>query len=383
MKKGLILLVSAFILFSVFFPYRYACAESLEQKLERIKREKEETSRQIEQVKKDEQFYISQIEQVEGQMLGVLDELEGLKQELDNARLQVQKTNLELELKGKELEETERDLEQKIDILNQRVSEIYKNKELNYIQVVLASEDFTDFMSRLKLMVLIAEQDAKIIKEVRDRRQAITSIRQSIQTLNKLQEEHKKSLEALVAEQETKRQELEQAYEQKKGLLSATISNKNTLMEMEKQLAAEEAEIKKKLESLRHGNAPQGELAWPTKGILVSGFGYRDSPIFGASRFHSGVDIACDTGTPVIAAEGGEVVEASHMGGYGNSVLIYHGGGVATFYAHLSGFAVSGGQKVQRGQVIGYVGTTGWTTGPHLHFEVRINGVTQNPLNFL
>jgi len=383
MKKCLILILTALILSSVLLPLKLTHAENLEQQLEQVKREKEETSKQIEQIKKEEQVYIGQIEQVEEQMLVVLGELEKLNGELNEARLQVQKTSLELELKEKELEETEKDLEEKIGVLNQRVSEVYKNKDFNYIKVILASEDFMDFMSKLKLMMLIAEADAKMVKEIKDRRQAIISIKQSIQSLNELQIEHKNKLEKLVAEQEVKKQDLEAAYQQKKNLLTATIANKNTLIEMEKQLSAKEAEIKKKLESLRHGNAPQGKLAWPTNGILVSGFGYRHSPVFGASRFHSGIDIAADTGTPVIAADGGQVIEAAHMGGYGYSVLIYHGGGVATFYAHLSGFAVSAGQKVKRGQVIGYVGTTGWTTGPHLHFEVRVNGVAQNPIKYL
>ncbi|MCG2789683.1 MAG: M23 family metallopeptidase [Actinomycetia bacterium] len=99
-------------------------------------------------------------------------------------------------------------------------------------------------------------------------------------------------------------------------------------------------------------------------------------------RFHAGIDIGCNSGTPVVAAASGEVVQAGYMGGYGYAVIIYHGGGFSTVYGHLSKFAVSTGQKVQRNQIIGYVGSTGYATGPHLHFEVRINGVLQNPLNF-
>jgi murein DD-endopeptidase MepM/ murein hydrolase activator NlpD len=99
-------------------------------------------------------------------------------------------------------------------------------------------------------------------------------------------------------------------------------------------------------------------------------------------RFHAGIDIGCNTGTPIIAAADGEVIQAGYMVGYGYAIIIYHGGGFATFYGHMSGFAVSQGQKVKRGQIIGYAGSTGWATGPHLHFEVRINGEPKNPLNF-
>jgi len=122
---------------------------------------------------------------------------------------------------------------------------------------------------------------------------------------------------------------------------------------------------------------------WPVAGRLTSGFGNRMHPILGYVRFHSGIDLAASNGTPIYAADGGQVLQTGYSGGYGNSILIYHGGGFATFYAHLSGYAVSNGQMVTKGQVIGYVGSTGWSTGPHLHFEVRINGAAQNPLGYL
>ena len=122
---------------------------------------------------------------------------------------------------------------------------------------------------------------------------------------------------------------------------------------------------------------------WPTAGRLVSGFGNRKHPILGYVRAHTGVDLAAPNGSPIFAADGGEVLQASYSGGYGNSILIYHGGGFATFYAHMSGFAVGQGQMVKRGQVIGYVGSTGLATGPYCHFEVRVNGIAQNPLGYL
>jgi murein DD-endopeptidase MepM/ murein hydrolase activator NlpD len=154
-------------------------------------------------------------------------------------------------------------------------------------------------------------------------------------------------------------------------------------MAMEEELEAEAAEITKKLEALKYGNIPTGRLTYPTTGILTSGFGYRISPISGTQRFHYGIDIGASHGTPIVAAADGDVIQVGYISGYGHSVLIYHGGGYATFYAHMSGYAVSSGQHVARGQTIGYVGSTGYATGPHLHFEVRINGAPQNPLDYL
>ena len=126
-----------------------------------------------------------------------------------------------------------------------------------------------------------------------------------------------------------------------------------------------------------------GDLLWPADGPQTSSYGYRVHPIFGTSRFHAGIDIGAPYGSPIRAADSGTVVQATVMSGYGNTVVIDHGSGMATLYAHQSSLAVSAGQSVSRGQTIGYVGSTGYSTGPHLHFEVRINGEPRDPEQYL
>jgi murein DD-endopeptidase MepM/ murein hydrolase activator NlpD len=126
-----------------------------------------------------------------------------------------------------------------------------------------------------------------------------------------------------------------------------------------------------------------GRMQRPSSGRLTSGYGWRTHPISGARSFHAGVDFGAPTGSPIYAAEGGTVYSAGWRGGYGNTIVIEHGGGLTTLYAHQSRFAVSAGQQVSRGQVIGYVGSTGQSTGPHLHFEVRVNGATRDPMGYL
>ena len=116
---------------------------------------------------------------------------------------------------------------------------------------------------------------------------------------------------------------------------------------------------------------------------MSSSYGWRTHPIFGNRRFHSGIDFGGGYGAPIYAAEAGVVVSASSRGGYGMTIVIDHGGGLTTLYAHQSRFAVGAGQQVTRGQVIGYIGSTGFSTGPHLHFEVRVNGATRNPMDYL
>ncbi len=122
---------------------------------------------------------------------------------------------------------------------------------------------------------------------------------------------------------------------------------------------------------------------WPINARVTSEFGYRIHPIYGTRRLHAGIDLGASTGTPIAASKGGTVISAGPRGGYGNTVVISHGGGISTLYAHQSQIAVSAGQSVGRGEVIGYVGSTGNSTGPHLHFEVRVNGVATDPRPYL
>ena len=133
------------------------------------------------------------------------------------------------------------------------------------------------------------------------------------------------------------------------------------------------------------GEAPASSptaMQWPANGPKTSDYGWRTHPIFGTRRFHAGIDIGAGYGAPIVAALGGTVIEAGSRGGYGNTIIVDHGGGLTTLYAHQSSFAVATGQQVSRGDTIGYVGSTGYSTGPHLHFEVRVNGATRNPMDY-
>ena len=149
-------------------------------------------------------------------------------------------------------------------------------------------------------------------------------------------------------------------------------------------LAAAQLQIARLLAARSHGATASRPCAlWPVVGPIVSGFGYRTDPIDGSTKFHSGVDIAASMGTPIKACLGGTVVFSGSLGGYGNAVVIDHGGGMGTLYAHQSKLGSSVNETVSAGQVIGYVGSTGHSTGPHLHFEVRLNGNPVNPVPYL
>ncbi len=358
-------------------------AQSIEEELEQIKKEREEAQKKIEEVKKTEKQYINEVSTVEGQLLGALSELDGLNGQLADAKSVVDSTTIELVLKEEELNKIEDELSAKIEILNNRVAQIYKNGGSNVLEMLLKAEDFIEFISRMKLMNLFARQDTDSVLEIKEKRNATLSIKKSIIDLREMQKEHKEKIGMLVSRAEAKTSEIEELYEEKNDLLYQTRANKNALIAMEKELEIKEAELTRILESYKYGSAPSGKFMWPVAGSLRSGFGWRIHPIFGVRRFHSGIDLAAPYGTLVKAGDGGQVIQAGYFGGYGYSVMVYHGGGFATWYAHLSSIRCAVGQFVGRGQVIGLVGSTGWSTGPHLHFEVRINGNAQNPLQYL
>ncbi len=378
----IIIALSSFNLISTASP-KFIYSQSLEDKLEQIQQDLKETQEKRKEVEKQEQQYINQVGEVEGQLLGALSELDNLNSKLSQAKSEVDKATIGLVLKEEELKRIDEELKEKIKILNDRVAVIYKNGNSNILEVLLKAEDFLDFISRLKLMNLFAQQDTQNILEVKEKKTATIGIKKSIIDLREKQKEHEDKVKQLVMQAEQKAREIDDICNEKKNLLSRTTANKNALIRMEKELEIKEAEVTRILESYRYGTAPSGKFAWPVAGRIISGFGYRIHPIFGVRRFHSGIDLVAPYGTLVKAGDGGQVIQAGYFGGYGNSVMLYHGGGFATWYAHLSSINVSIGQFVQRGQVIGLVGSTGWSTGPHLHFEVRINGAPQNPLAYL
>lgn len=191
-------------------------------------------------------------------------------------------------------------------------------------------------------------------------------------------ESERVEVERLRAEHEPARAAAEDEEARESEVLASVQARKQ---EFEAQLAALQAEQAALAQGVSRGSG-NGQLKWPCDGSVSSGFGYRVHPISGTSRMHTGVDIGCANGAPVSTAGDGVVLEAGARGGYGNAVLVDHGDGLATLYAHQSQIAASAGDRVSTGDVIGYVGSTGYSTGPHLHWEVWVNGNPVDPMGY-
>jgi len=355
--------------------------DTIENELNNIKTEKEETQKKLEEAKKEEEEYINQVNIIEDNMLSALDVLSGLKDKLAQTKIKITDLSLAITAKEKEITVVGEEINQRSVFLNKRAAEMYKRGNRSILDVIFKAEGFVDFFTRLKMLASILKKDAQIINEIMERKKLLLEAKNNILKLRDDQTQQKTNLDGLIKNEEIKKAELETIYRQKKEMLTSATVNKQALITMENQLAKKEQEINNTLQSYSYGSAPSGRLLWPVLGKISSGFGNRKTSS-GGLKFHSGVDIYAPSGSPIYAAETGQVIKAGYDGGYGYCILIYHGGNFATFYSHLSGFAISNGQFVQKGQVIGYVGTTGFTTGPHLHFEVRIKGVPNNPLSY-
>lgn len=269
--------------------------------------------------------------------------------------------------------------------LEGRLKEIYIEGEVSYLAVLLQSDDFTDFLNQAEYLKLIVKSDSELISSVKHHKGELdtqkSEAQETVITLAQLRAKQKDSVDRIARLRDAQQDLLSrlQVYQDK---LSARIDD------LEEITAQKEAQLRVFLQGYyTPGSVPvprsSGRFIYPVNGPVTSHFGYRVHPIHGTTRLHAGTDFGVGYGVPILAADNGVVIHAGWYGGYGNTVILDHGGGLTTLYAHASSVAVSQGQTVKQGQTLSYVGTTGFSTGPHLHFEVRYNGNPVDPLSHL
>lgn len=282
--------------------------------------------------------------------------------------------------------------ERQNDLLNARADATYRAGDWFYLQVLLDSSDFQDLITRTSFVSLIFDADRGIADELAGTR---TSLEKTTADLNRALDEvsanraqaqaEEAKLERLHSDQASKLSAQEAAKAQKTALLSESKQNVARLTAVARAEEDESARIAAQLggggSSKGSGRYP-GSMAWPTPGYtrVTSPFGWRMHPVLHVKKFHSGVDIGAPSGAKIVAAGDGTVISAGYNSGYGNMTMIDHGNGLVSVYGHQSRISVSKGQHVTKGQTIGAVGSTGMSTGPHLHFEIRVNGDPRDPL---
>ena len=330
----------------------------------------------------------AKIRQKEGQKRTVIGQLTVTESKLEDAQsdLAVNKLRLldaqaDLAQTIERLERTIRQLERRQELLSERVVDIYEGEDAGYLNVILESEDMWTFLTRAEDLGYIIKSDSDLIQQIKEDKAQIEADKAR-------QTQRVAEIGQIQVRLEEERDSISELAEDKRGQLDKIENSRElyeqALDELLAQSRAIEAQIRRIQRSpggrIRYSKPFSGGLSRPCGGRITSGFGYRVHPITGVYKLHTGVDIAASSGTSIGSAADGVVIIAGWQGAYGNAVVIDHGGGISTLYGHCSSICCSVGQEVSQGEVIARVGSTGYSTGPHCHFEKRINGTPVNPM---
>ena len=393
MKKKTVTLVASLLCGSIMMatPYWYqAQDEDLTNQLSNIQQQMTNEANKKSEAEKTIGTVYEQLHAIQIELDTATAELKQVQ--ADRIRLDQDITKTEEELKA-----AQERLQSREKVFYKRVRDIYINGRLSYLDVVVGSKDFSDFANRMEMLKRILQADMELINTIKTEREEIASKKA------KLEADRAKVLELEKVAQE-KQTIINQKKAERQAVLERAMNDRDTADRAYNELMASSASITAMLQQRAAERAAAaaaasqggggggatttwvqgtGQLAAPVNAPITSDFGWRIHPIYGTSRLHAGTDFGVDEGTPVHAADGGVVVEAGWISGYGYTVIIDHGNGMSTLYAHNSDVAVSPGQTVSKGQVVSYSGNTGGSTGPHLHFEVRINGEPTDPMGYL
>jgi murein DD-endopeptidase MepM/ murein hydrolase activator NlpD len=327
------------------------------------------------------------IRELENQVGGVSARLDTLERDL---ALQQEKLDRITELfraQTAQLNFLKRQYALSVGRLNRRLIDLYESNEPTTLDVLLSTRDLSDFLDQVDYVRDLGSQDSRITGQVngakvrmRDARAKTKVTREKVATVTRTIAVRTAQVRAVKERLLISKKGLSSSKAHKRQQLASVEETKREYLHEVAGIAASSAQVTAQLQtsgSSSYDSSPSSSgLIWPVNGPVVSGYGMR------WGRLHAGIDIAVGYGTPIHAAASGTVIFSGWMGGYGNFVIIDHGGGMATAYGHQSSIAVGGG-SVSQGQVIGYVGCTGHCFGPHLHFEVRINGSPVDPLGYL
>lgn len=305
-----------------------------------------------------------------------------------------------IEQKARELEKAEAAEQAQYDLYCKRVRAMEEEGSYTYLDILFQCRSLSDVLSAIDMIGEIMDADKRLFEEYKTARENTEKVKAEYEgTLQQLGEKQetleaeKAELEAQIAAAVEVINQLENDIEAAKAeyakaaaaeaAAQASINAIIAQMQAEEEAARQEA-AENNQQYTGTGSTATGTYIWPcpSSTYVTSAFGMREHPLFGDERPHSGIDISGSAGSEVMAADSGTVAVATYSSSYGNYVTIYHSNGDYTLYAHMSSLAVTAGQNVTQGDVIGYVGSTGWANGPHLHFEIRVNGSTVDPLSY-
>ena len=364
-------------------PVQHAQAAStsqLKSRLAELKSARAEANAAVEAFEGESEKYSEKIAALDYQIQSTRAELNATQKIIDSLTRDIAD-------KQDELDETIAQLDEKQELFETRIRVMYENGDTTYLEVLLSSEDFSDMLTNMEIVSQIMDYDKRIVEEYKALKAQIETQKAALESDRKDKQDYADDLEQAYEEIEAQKKE----YKALKAKVDSDLALKKAEAE---RMLREQDEINDEIAALSRqetaasggggGKVYSGSLVWPCPSYsrISSQYGYRTHPISGTRKLHKGLDIAASSGNPVIAAASGTVVKSYFSSSYGNYVVISHGGGLMTAYAHMTRRLVSAGQTVAAGQQVGTVGSTGNSTGPHLHFEVYVGGSTTNPMNY-
>ncbi len=354
----------------------------------------DQTQKQAEELEKKKKDAENEKNSLEKQLNDIVAEMDKTKEKIDAKES-------EISAKEEELIQAKVDENDQYESMKKRIKYMYENGNSQFIEILCESKSIGEFLNNAEYISTISEYDRDMLVEFQE---IVKAVQEQEKTLKKEYEELEAMQDDLIAKQdhlnelmESKKEEIEKissdlgaTKDKLKKLKEAAEAAKRKQEEMARAAAAAAAAAANASSgSSSSAGAPvvsgNGTFTHPCPGMtyISSEFGWRAQPLPGASTNHKGMDFAAPTGTPIYAAAGGTVTSAAYSGNAGNLIVINHGNGLQTYYMHCHAMYVSAGQQVSKGQNIGAVGTTGNSTGPHLHFQVMVNGTPTNPRNYL
>ncbi|AGA70785.1 metalloendopeptidase-like membrane protein [Desulfitobacterium dichloroeliminans LMG P-21439] len=372
-RKGLLaLLLTTVLLAGSVIPLQAGELEDAINKQKELQKKEEQARSQLNKL-----TYTA--DKLQGQIKDLATQISVAKNTLDSTQVAYNQAAEAVSLSEQELEEREEELANRQIVLRQRVREIYEAGQVSYLEIIFEAEDLSDFITRLEYFNRLVTNDQKILTDISIERAKIEEETKLLQVRRDEAAQLKVAAEQAKATLDGKKREHQVA-------LNSNKKAQEDIFEQIERMEADSNDIADKIRKLTaNSDVVHGTIStYPLPGYkeVSSSYGWRIHPITKKKSLHTGTDLPAPTGTKVLAAGNGEVIMASWYGAYGNAVIVDHGGGYTTLYGHNSKLAVKVGDKVKAGDVVSYVGSTGWSTGPHLHFEVRLKGETTDPLQF-
>lgn len=371
-----ILMIAGFLASALnIFAVTKAQVDALKTKVAEAGKRKNELKAQLSGLTNDLSALQKQISLLDSQIEAQQDEIDAQEELLTELTQMIADKTIELE-------ESERQQAEQYAQLRSRLRYMVEHGTTSSLSILLSSDSFSDFLNRYEIIRQISLRDENLFEQLKAIRDKVLTEKQELEDTKKEAEDTKLQMEAnkaeLEAQMEAKRKQMDSiqlAQKNVKDAYAAMIETEDELMAQYKKAAAEYA-----AQSTYVG----GTFMWPLpagNNVVTCKYGMRTHPITGKRKLHTGVDLRASTGTKVYAANKGTVTTSGYSSAWGNYIIISHGGGITTLYAHMSKRSVSKDDKVKQGDIIGYSGNTGYSTAPHLHFEISKNGSTYNPLN--